>query len=145
MSTQMKQTQKTKRLLPHCSATIVVLFCLYAQTGMAQEDEITAGGRFHYQSHCAGCHGVNGSGDGRMVGELRSQPANLTQLAKHNGGQFPFWKVYRVIDGREEVAAHGSRVMPIWGVWFQATEGSELRATGRILELVHYLKSIQRQ
>jgi mono/diheme cytochrome c family protein len=110
---------------------------------MAQEDEIAGGGRFHYQSHCAGCHGVNGTGDGRMAAELLSQPTNLTQLAKHNDGQFPFWQVYRVIDGREDVVAHGSRAMPIWGVWFQVTEGSELRATGRIFELVHYLKSIQ--
>jgi hypothetical protein len=78
-----------------------------------------------------------------MAAELLSQPTDLTQLAKNNGGQFPFWEVYRVIDGRKDVVSHGSRAMPIWGVWFQVTEGSELRATGRIFELVHYLKSIQ--
>ena len=72
---------------------------------------------------------------GRWKNEGRDcavKPADLTQLAKHNDGQFPFWTVYRVIDGREEVKAHGSRAMPIWGLWFQVTEGSELRATGRI-------------
>ena len=53
--------------------------------------------------------------------------------------------MYRVIDGREEVKAHGPRTMPIWGVELQVVEGSELRATGRILELIYYLKSIQRK
>ena len=142
MSAHLRKTREKKQTFP-LAVACVALLCLYAQPGMAQEDEITAGGRFQYQSHCAGCHGVNGIGDGRMAGELLSQPTDLTQLAKHNDGQFPFWKVYRIIDGREEVVSHGSRAMPIWGVWFQVTEGSELRATGRIFELVHYLKSIQ--
>jgi mono/diheme cytochrome c family protein len=142
MLAYLRKRRGEKRTLP-LAVACVALLCLYAQTGMAQEDEITAGGRFQYQSHCAVCHGVNGTGAGRMAGELLSKPADLTQLAKNNGGQFPFWKVYRVVDGREEVKAHGPRTMPIWGVWFQATEGSELRATGRILELIYYLKSIQ--
>ncbi|MBI3757705.1 MAG: cytochrome C [Deltaproteobacteria bacterium] len=121
----------------------VVFLWIYAQPASAQEDEITAGGRFQYQSHCAVCHGVHGRGDGRLTKELLRKPANLTQLAKKNGGRFPFWEVYRVIDGREDVVAHGVRDMPIWGVWFRATEGNELTATGRILELVYYLKSLQ--
>ena len=80
-----------------------------------------------------------------MREELLSKPADLTQLTKNNDGQFPFWRMYRVIDGREEVKAHGPRTMPIWGVELQVVEGSELRATGRILELIYYLKSIQRK
>ena len=124
---------------------MIFLLALYVQvhTGFAQEDEIAAGGRFQYQTHCAVCHGVTGVGDGRMVGDLLVKPSDLTQLAKKNGGSFPFWEVYRVIDGRDEVEAHGSRAMPVWGVWFHVMEGSELLATGRILELIYYLKSIQ--
>ena len=124
---------------------IIFLFalCVPVHTGFAQEDEIAAGGRFQYQTHCAVCHGVTGVGDGRMAGDLLVKPSELTQLAKQNGGSFPFWEVYRVIDGRDEVEAHGSRAMPVWGAWFQVIEGSELLATGRILELIYYLKSIQ--
>jgi hypothetical protein len=33
--------------------------------------------------------------------------------------------------------------MPVWGDWFQQSEGSEPRAVGRILEVAYYLKSIQ--
>jgi hypothetical protein len=78
-----------------------------------------------------------------MVDVLTITPADLTQLSKKNDNQFPFWRVYKVIDGREEVMAHGTRDMPVWGAWFQVAEGSNLIATGRILELVYYLKSIQ--
>ena len=126
---------------------IGVLWFLSLSAGLAfaQEDEIAGGGRFQYQSHCAVCHGVDGQGNGRMASELLIKPSDLTQLAKENGGSFPFWDVYGVIDGRSDVAAHGSRAMPVWGAWFQVEEGSELLATGRILELIYYLKSIQQK
>lgn len=129
-----------------CAGIAAFLFCcLSASLGFAQEDEIAAGGRFQYQSHCAVCHGVDGDGNGRMASELLIKPSDLTQLAKKNGGSFPFWYAYGVIDGRDDVAAHGSRAMPVWGMWFQVEEGSELLATGRILELIYYLKSIQQK
>ena len=144
MPVNLRKRQR-KNCLLYLGVTVVALLCLHTHTGLAQEDEIAAGGRFQYQSHCAICHGTNGTGDGRMREELLNKPADLTQLTKNNNGQFPFWRMYRVIDGREEVKAHGPRTMPIWGVELQVVEGSELRATGRILELVYYLKSIQKK
>ena len=143
MFAPVRKRRGKKRIL-YLGIAFIALLCLCPQIGVAQEDEITAGGRFQYQSHCAICHGTKGTGDGRMKEELLAKPADLTQLAKKNGGQFPFWTVYRAIDGREEIKAHGPRTMPVWGSWFQKTEGSELLATGRILELIYYLKSIQR-
>ena len=75
-------------------------------------------------------------------------PANLTQLAKKNGDKFPFWQVYRTIDGREEFRGHGTREMPIWGARFRSEAGgndpgSRAQAAGRILSLVFYLQHIQ--
>lgn len=35
--------------------------------------------------------------------------------AGNNSGGFPFDRVHRVIDGRQELKAHGSRKMRIWG------------------------------
>jgi mono/diheme cytochrome c family protein len=116
-----------------------------SNVSFAQEDEIAGAGRFQYQTHCANCHGVTGKGNGPMVEALLSKPADLTQLSKKNGGKFPFWRVYQVIDGREAIKAHGERSMPIWGSWFQKIEGDELLAIGRVLELGYYLKSIQEQ
>jgi len=75
------------------------------------------------------------------------KPADLTQISKKNNGEYPFWKVYRTIDGREEVKSHGTRDMPIWGSDFRMEAGTnalaESQVRGRILELVYYLQSIQ--
>jgi hypothetical protein len=77
------------------------------------------------------------------------KPADLTQLRTKNQGEFPFWRVYRAIDGRETIRGHGSREMPLWGLVFQAEEGSDIFTSqvdavrGRIWQLVYYLESIQ--
>jgi hypothetical protein len=77
----------------------------------------------------------------------KKPPADLTQLSKKNNGQFPFWRVYRTIDGREEVVAHGPRAMPVWGARFLMQEGGapldEHAVLGRILALVYYVESLQ--
>ena len=52
-----------------------------------------------------------------------------------------------MIDGREEIKGHGTSDMPIWGQVFRMEAGTSAMAQsqvrGRILELVHYLESIQ--
>ena len=73
---------------------------------LAQETEVIAGGDLEYQNHCAICHGVDGKGRGVMNKFLTIQPADLTQVSKKNADRFPFWQVYRVIDGREEIRGH---------------------------------------
>jgi hypothetical protein len=79
---------------------------------------------------------------------LLTVPApDLTQLSKKNNGEFPFWKTYRVIDGRENVQTHGTSDMPIWGDEFRLDAGSNMmrqsEVRGKILSLVYYLQSIQ--
>ena len=115
---------------------------------IAQDMEVIAGGEIEFQNNCAVCHGSDGRGQGIMSRFLTLRPADLTQLAKRNGGTFPFWQVYRKIDGREEVKAHGSRDMPVWGDRFRAQAGgndpgSRAQASGRLLGLVFYLQHIQ--
>jgi mono/diheme cytochrome c family protein len=115
---------------------------------LAQENEVIAGGEIEYQRYCAICHGVDAKGRGLMNKFLTVQAADLTQLAKKNGGKFPFWQVYRVIDGREEIRGHGTREMPIWGARFQAAaggndSGSRSQVAGQILSLVFYLQHLQ--
>jgi len=83
-----------------------------------------------------------------MTKLLTIPPANLTQLTKKNGGKFPFWQVYRVIDGREEIRGHGTREMPIWGARFEAAaggndSGARSQVAGQILSLVFYLQHLQ--
>ena len=135
--------------------TCIVLFVLLlitsvgAQKGHAQEDEIIAGGRAKYEKYCASCYGPTGKGDGDMAALLVTKPADLTRLRQKSNGTFPFWHVYRTIDGRELVRGHGSREMPLWGLVFQVEEGARSSSTkedivrGRIWQLVYYLESIQ--
>jgi mono/diheme cytochrome c family protein len=104
-----------------------------------------------YMIACAGCHGESGRGDGPLAGLLEIDTPNLTMLAEKAGGTFPYEETLLVIDGRNEIRAHGSE-MPVWGDRFFVGTASlggldpaqaELVAKGRILALVGYLKSIQ--
>jgi mono/diheme cytochrome c family protein len=105
-------------------------------------------GSEYFQQYCASCHGLSGRGDGPVAPALASPPADLTRIAQRRGGAFPDGEIARFIDGRFEVAAHGSREMPIWGRRFgdaipESAVAEEI-VRGRILTLVEYLKSIQR-
>jgi len=120
-----------------------------ARHGFAQEQEVAATGRPLYENNCMVCHGHKAKGDGPMVtfGLLVVPASDLTQLSKQNNGEFPFWKMYRIIDGREKVKGHGSEEMPLWGDEFRLEAGSTIMAQaevrGKILSLVYYLQSIQ--
>ena len=131
--------------------TAVCISSLWWATSFAQESEVVASGKYEFHQNCVICHGVDGKGDSIMMNLnlLADKPPDLTQLSKQHGGKFPFWQVYRIIDGREPVKGHGTPDMPIWGDLFDMQEGkslpSETKAAGRILNLVHYLQSIQEQ
>ena len=119
-----------------------------ANSSRAQQQEVAEAGREPYQQYCAACHDRNGKGQGTMAKLLKVKPANLTNLSANHDGIFPFWYVYRVIDGREEIAGHGTREMPIWGTVFKQEAGpdlgAELQAYARILEIVYFIESIQK-
>jgi len=103
------QVSRTSAVLISLAVTIV------SGPAMSQGADL---GRAEYLSSCAACHGADGKGNGSIASQLVKQPSDLTILAKQNGGVFPVETVYRIIDGREGVAAHGSRDMPIWGYRF---------------------------
>jgi mono/diheme cytochrome c family protein len=120
-----------------------------AHAGFAQEQEVAAAGKPLYEDNCMVCHGHKAKGDGPMVtfGLLVVPAPDLTKLSQKSNGEFPFWKMYRVIDGREKIKGHGSEDMPLWGDEFRLDSGSSMMAQtevrGKILALVYYLQSIQ--
>lgn len=94
-----------------------------------------------FDSYCATCHGVTGVGNGPAAKALAKAPADLTKISARNGGTFPEVRVKRYIEGLDEVAAHGSRDMPVWGPLFRSLERDT--AVLRIQALSDYLKDMQ--
>jgi mono/diheme cytochrome c family protein len=116
--------------------------------GLAAEPdrETAARGSVMYRVYCSNCHGRAGKGDGKLATSLVTAPADLTQLARNNGGVFDADQVYAAIDGREEVAAHGERDMPVWGLSFrhpEAEDDQEPAIRARLEDLVAFLATIQ--
>lgn len=103
-------------------------------------------GKALYNELCAVCHGTDGRGEGPAAAALTKMPTNLTHLAKQEGGKFPFLAVRRYIQGADEVTAHGSRDMPVWGQVFRSIGSpgsSSAQAEIRIQNLAKYIESIQ--
>lgn len=95
------------------SAMIVLVAGLLAGCAGLETSDV---GQELFETKCVPCHGMSGKGDGTHF----TKGADLTTLAKRNGGVFPAQRVYDIIDGRLEVSAHGSRLMPTWGEEFLA-------------------------
>lgn len=130
----------------------LAVVALPGTSSQAQEGDDVAPATFNrgiilYQRYCSNCHGQDGAGDGRIAHLLKVPPANLTQIAANNGGEFPAEKVEKTVDGRKGVMLHGTREMPIWGQVFLEGEGPEAEAEAerKIEDLVGYLKAIQEE
>jgi mono/diheme cytochrome c family protein len=102
-------------------------------------------GKQKYDLYCASCHGAAGKGDGALAASLKKHPADLTQLARKNGGKFPTETVTKFIDGRTRDDAHLKSDMPVWGDAFSKSSetGTPEQVKARIDALVKYLESIQ--
>jgi mono/diheme cytochrome c family protein len=97
--------------------------------------------------YCASCHGTDGRGDGPVADAMRVPPSDLTRIAARRDGAFAESEIWGFIDGRLQLAAHGSREMPVWGArWAERIPEpgvSDEIVRGKIVVLVEYLKSIQ--
>lgn len=102
-----------------------------------------AEGEALYLRHCAACHGRDGTGGGPVSPWLIRKPADLTTIAALNEGVFPKERVWQVIDGRADVAAHGLRDMPVWGERFGRQNNPEA-GRDEIDALVDYITTLQR-
>ena len=153
-----QQLSRRSRVGLLLSTWFILLLCAEAGHSLAQEDTqarkalaeiiardaVVARGEESFMRNCASCHGTQAIGDGPVAATLKVEPANLTQLSKKEGGEFPFWRVHRSVDGRLELPGHGTREMPIWGFVFrQSYLDTEAQVRDRILDLVYYIESVQ--
>ena len=121
-------------------------------TAMAQQVDI---GESEFASHCAACHGFSGTGMGPYAEFVVMEAPDLTRLSAESGGVFPADHIREVIDGRREVALHGPRDMPIWGLEFNdeavayyrevwKIEDAEAMVRKRVDALVAHIESLQK-
>lgn len=138
------------------SITIAGMMIAFAAFAAAQDADV---GKTEYLANCASCHGVDAKGDGPVSKELKTRVTDLTGLAKKNKGVFPLNSIYRIIDGRDPIASHGTREMPVWGYRFVPAGHFNLRIAddyiysppgspepvvhARILAVIDYLSRIQ--
>lgn len=116
----------------------------YAQTKVEQgtiKQVPASDARAMFDSYCAVCHGKTGLGDGPAAKALAKAPADLTKISARNGGTYPEVKVKRYIEGLDEVPAHGSRDMPMWGDLFRSLNRDTAQI--RIQALSDLLKGMQ--
>jgi mono/diheme cytochrome c family protein len=88
-----------------------------------------------FKAYCASCHGENGKGGGPVADSLRMKPADLSTLKQRNRGEFPSYRARKLLDGSDDLPAHGSRRMPVWG------PGLAAEKSGAVLK---YLESMQK-
>jgi mono/diheme cytochrome c family protein len=103
----------------------------------------TVDGRELYLEFCAVCHGTDGKGSGPAASALKHAPPDLTRMSKRNGGVFPANRVQQLIDGDENVPAHGNREMPIWGRILRSTPADRSSVKLRVYNLMKHLESMQ--
>jgi mono/diheme cytochrome c family protein len=127
------------------AAVVLLAAAGHAASAAGPDAEAAARGAINYRIYCQNCHGPAAHGDGQIAEILKVRPADLTHLTEADG-TFPRQRVADVIDGRREVAGHGRREMPIWGLAFQdrgRDNDQEAEVAARIADLVAYLESIQ--
>jgi len=129
---------------------IAGLFISAATPALAQDNPdptVINAGKDDFEWQCAPCHGADGTGNGPMAKQLIKPPSNLTLIAKNNGGTFPFWRIYRIISGKQEVPGHETFQMPEFWKRFAGAEYAFgfLPPHVRVLMLTHYLETIQQE
>jgi mono/diheme cytochrome c family protein len=138
--------QRMRFQLP-VEALLTALALLVAPSpGHAAEPASTPGPAM-YLRYCGACHGPAGKGDGIAGTFITPKPADLTQIAKKNGGTFPFQVVQAYIDGTKDMRAHGDPAMPVWGETFRAESGWDMgrrvEVQGKLMLITEYVRSIQ--
>jgi len=124
------------------TSTSLLVIASFALLGLTRAHAADAGA--NWGQYCASCHGKDAKGDGPAAASLKSAPADLTGLAKRNGGKYPSDKVTSILRGQANLVPHGDQEMPVWGpVFWKMSGGHEEVVQERIANLNKYLESLQ--
>lgn len=116
----------------------------WGQTKSPRKLPPTLDGKELFDAYCASCHGMDLKGKGPVASALKGPVPDLTTLARRQGGKFPVADLEKSILGEgAEVAAHGSRQMPVWGPVFRVVENDQDLGLVRVRRVVEYIQSKQ--
>ncbi|MEC9343282.1 MAG: cytochrome c [Pseudomonadota bacterium] len=127
------------------------LLLAHSPLAHAMDEELAVGQRI-FEQNCASCHGPAGDGDGEISVLFKEKPRALSQLAKENGGEYPFELVYQTLKATRPVQGHGVSAMPVWGNYFEVEKAlgdrsmddeAALIAVGKLLSVVYYIETLQ--
>lgn len=115
---------------------------------IAGAPEPTPSGEQDFADFCAGCHGLSGKGNGELASTLARRPADLTLIARRNGGEFPTTQVMAKIWGY--TGGKGSDVMPNFGpllggelMPYDGGDGILTPTPLRLVQIAEHLRKIQ--
>jgi mono/diheme cytochrome c family protein len=137
------RTSRRARLL----AAITITLLAAARAAHAADSPDQDIKRTLYLRYCGACHGPEGKGDGIAAQYMTPRPTDLTQIMKKHDNTYPFKETMQIIDGTNNVRAHGSPDMPVWGeVWHEQSgispnERAETR--GKTMLITEYIFTLQ--
>jgi hypothetical protein len=85
---------------------------------------------------------MDGHGHGPVADAMKIAPADLTQIAKQHGGEYPAGRVADIIRNGGGVLGHGSSAMLAWGIYFSEKHNPAM-GKARIARLMDYLRDLQ--
>lgn len=118
-----------------------------AHASSVMRQKILDEGRQDFEENCVACHGADGSGTGELSQRLVRPAKDLRGLSARNGGTYPFWRIFEIISGEQAVEGHQTFQMPLYSKRMRGDDFKPgyLPTHVRILELTHYLESIQQK
>jgi len=103
-----------------------------------------ASGKEMFVQYCAPCHGIDGKGNGPAASAMKSQPTDLTQLARKHDGKYPANSIASVLKFGGGPSAHGSADMPVWGPLLQSLDKfHDTAVQQRVSNIVSYIETLQ--
>lgn len=109
----------------------------------------TTGARADFAAYCAVCHGNDGRGGGPLAEGMEPAPADVTLVARSNGGVFPKTQVMGHIAGY--TMGRSDSPMPSFAdllegptVMFDDGSGQRVPTPARLVALADYVQSLQR-
>ncbi len=134
--------------IPLLLAIFLLALTLFSRVSAAgTREKVLEEGRQDFEENCVACHGADATGRGRLGVHLVKPPKDLTTIAARNEGVYPFWRIFEIIAGEKPVEGHETFQMPQYSKRMRGDDFAPgyLPSHVRILELTHYLESIQQR